>query len=61
VRKKPGSGYEYHKENYTMSENFRRRMESTQEDVIVALNTGLQERKVFIELFSCFFPATKWF
>ena len=29
-----------------MSENFRRRMENTQEDVIVALNTGLQERKI---------------
>ena len=46
VKKKPGSGYESHKENYTMSENFRRRMENTQEDVIVALNTGLQERKI---------------
>jgi hypothetical protein len=46
VKKKPGSGYESHKENYTMSEHFRRRMENTQEDVIVALNTGLQERKI---------------
>jgi hypothetical protein len=29
-----------------MSEILRRRMENTQEDVIVALNTGLQERKI---------------
>jgi hypothetical protein len=36
----------YKKEHNTMSENFRRRMENTQEDVIVALNTGLQERKI---------------
>ena len=43
VKKKPGSGYESHKDNYTMSEKFRRHMENTQEDVIVALNTGLQE------------------
>jgi hypothetical protein len=33
VKKKPGSGYESHKENYTMSENLRRRIENTQEDV----------------------------
>ena len=46
MKKKPGSGYESHKENYTMSENFRRRMENTQAYVIVALNTGLQERKI---------------
>jgi hypothetical protein len=46
VKKRPGSGYESHKDNYTMSETFRRRMENTQEDVIVALNTGLQERKI---------------
>ena len=45
MKKRPGSGYESHKDNYTMSETFRRRMENTQEDVIVALNTGLQERK----------------
>jgi hypothetical protein len=34
VKKRPGSGYESHKDNYTMNEKFRRGMENTQEDVI---------------------------
>jgi hypothetical protein len=29
VKKRPSSDYESHKDNYTMSENFRRHMENT--------------------------------